>query len=65
MNETTKALLSIMQAQKGSISASDMIIHMKQEKNLNMTHHHINILLARKKIERVGIGKYQIVNNQN
>jgi len=65
MNQTTKALLSIIQAQKGIISVSDMIIHMKQEKDLNMTHHHINILLAKNKIERVGIGKYQIVNNQN
>jgi len=65
MNETTKALLSVIAAQKGIITVSDMIIHMKQEKNLNMTHQHINILLARKKIERVGIGKYQILNNQN
>jgi len=65
MNETTKALLSVIAAQKGIITVSDMIVHMKQEKNLNMTHQHINILLARKKIERVGVGKYQILNNQN
>jgi len=64
MQKYLDAILSILSRQNSIIKRSTLIHLVKKETGLNFTNTHISVLIQEKKIERAGVGKYQIVNNQ-
>jgi hypothetical protein len=64
MKEAINAILEIMQAQTEPLKFKDLIMKMYNDKGINVTHSHLNVLIFRKKIERTKQGFYQICTAQ-
>jgi len=64
MQKYLNAILAVLSRQNSIIKRSTLIHLVKKETGLNFTNTHISVLIQENKIERVGVGKYQIVNNQ-
>jgi hypothetical protein len=61
MHQILKAILEVLKGQTEPFKFKSLIIKMHNEKNINVTHAHINVLIARGKVERVGVGMYRII----
>lgn len=64
MQKYLDAILAILSRQNSTLKRSTLIHIVKKETGLNFTNTHISVLIQENKIERVGKGKYQIVNNK-
>lgn len=62
MHNAAKAILEVIAGQTQLFRFKELILRMKHQKGINVTHNHLNYLIGKKKIERVGLGMYQLLN---
>lgn len=62
MHNAAKAILEVIAGQKEPFAFKELILRMSHQKGINVTHSHLNFLIAKNKIERVGVGLYQLLN---
>jgi len=60
MHEAAKSILEVLNGQIHPFKFKELILRMKHQKDINVTHSHLNFLIGKKKIERVGLGMYQL-----